>query len=221
MERQSSKEHLRYRYGICLNDQCPKCKSKEVQTILARKDFVCGQCGKALRECPPPVSFWRKYGKWIIIAGVIVAVAAAVYIAIALGSRGGEAKEQPGKDTTIVTPPDTVTPNPHESATDTVKGIGTESKKTKEKEKKKQREKVVVTTPPPSVRVPYGRYEGPANGLGGTIYVSRSYSLDLNDGSGECLWLEPGDQIQNTKFKGGRLCGGVWVHDGSRRAFNR
>ncbi|MDE6654080.1 MAG: hypothetical protein K2K37_06805, partial [Muribaculaceae bacterium] len=51
-----SGNHLKYRYGICLNDKCEKCKNKEVQQILAHKDFVCTnpECGKPLRECPPP-----------------------------------------------------------------------------------------------------------------------------------------------------------------------
>ena len=69
-------DRVRYRYGICLNDNCEKCKSKEVQEIPARKDFVCQnpECGKPLRECPPP----KKGGntKLIgIIAGVVVLLA--------------------------------------------------------------------------------------------------------------------------------------------------
>ena len=66
-------DRVRYRYGICLNDKCEKCKSKEVQEIPARKDFVCQnpECGKPLRECPPP----KKGGNTkliAIIAGVVV-----------------------------------------------------------------------------------------------------------------------------------------------------
>lgn len=65
-------EHLRYRYGLCLNDTCSKCKSKEVQAIAARKEFVCAECGKNLRECPPPKTWWDKYGKMVIAGGVLV-----------------------------------------------------------------------------------------------------------------------------------------------------
>ena len=69
-------DRIRYRYGICLNDNCEKCKSKEVQEIPARKDFVCQnpECGKPLRECPPP----KKGGNtklFAIIAGVVVLLA--------------------------------------------------------------------------------------------------------------------------------------------------
>jgi len=73
---------------------------------------------------------------------------------------------------------------------------------------------------PAGPKVSWGKYEGPANGLGGTIKVTRAYSLDLHD-DGETLELSPGDEIQQTKFTNGELRGGVWVHDGSRRSFTR
>lgn len=70
------------------------------------------------------------------------------------------------------------------------------------------------------LKVPFGKYTGPANGLGGTIKVTKAYSLDLHD-DGEPLQLSPGDEIQQTKFTNGELRGGVWVHNGSRRSFTR
>ena len=70
-------EHLRYRYGICLNDNCQKCKNKEVQQVSARKDFVCEECGKPLRECPPPKLGPNKM--------VIAAIAAVIVIAVGVG----------------------------------------------------------------------------------------------------------------------------------------
>lgn len=78
-------------------------------------------------------------------------------------------------------------------------------------------------TPPPTSagpKVSFGRYQGPANGMGGTIYVTKNYSLNLHD-DGEPLQLSPGDEIQQTKFTKGELRGGVWVHNGSRRFFTR
>ncbi len=73
-------DRVRYRYGFCLNDNCEKCKSKEVQEIPARKEFVCQnpECGKPLRECPPP----KKGGKaklFGIIAGVVALLAVACF----------------------------------------------------------------------------------------------------------------------------------------------
>lgn len=69
-------------------------------------------------------------------------------------------------------------------------------------------------------KVSWGKYVGPSNGLGGTITVTKSYSLDLHN-DGEPLQLLPGDEIQQTKFTNGELRGGVWVHNGSRRSFTR
>lgn len=66
-----NQERIRYRYGMCLNDKCEKCKSKEVQEISARKDFVCSECGKPLRECPPPR---KKDKKKLIILGALAAL---------------------------------------------------------------------------------------------------------------------------------------------------
>ena len=60
-------ERLRNRYGICLNDSCSKGKSKEVQEIPVRKDFVCAECGKPLRECRRPQTWWEKHGKKVIV----------------------------------------------------------------------------------------------------------------------------------------------------------
>ena len=79
-------ERLRYRYGICLNDNCSKCKSKEVQQIAARKELVCEECGKPLRECPPPKTGPSKKLIMAIAAGV---VAALVAVGIVFIPRGG------------------------------------------------------------------------------------------------------------------------------------
>jgi hypothetical protein len=86
-------DRVRYRYGICLNDNCEKCRSKEVQEIPARKDFVCQnpECGKPLRECPPPKKGGNK--KLIgIIAGVVVLLA---IIGGIIAMSGGESKPEP------------------------------------------------------------------------------------------------------------------------------
>lgn len=85
---------------------------------------------------------------------------------------------------------------------------------------KKKGGEVQPPKPEPGPKVPFGRYNGPANGLGGTITVTKNYALDLHD-DGEPLYLSPGDEIQQTKFTNGELRGGVWVHNGSRRSFTR
>ncbi len=103
-------DRIRYRYGICLNDNCEKCKSKEVQEIPARKDFVCQnpECGKPLRECPPPKKGSNKktFG---IIASVIAIIALAIgftYLALSGEKEHPEEVEgggtQPEPSVTIV-----------------------------------------------------------------------------------------------------------------------
>lgn len=66
----SSRSAERFKYGICLNDECPMCKQKTVQQIPMRKDLVCQnpECGKPLRECPPPKKPGRPVG---LIIGII------------------------------------------------------------------------------------------------------------------------------------------------------
>ena len=50
----------RFKYGICLNEDCPMSKTKEVQQISMRSELVCKECGSDLRECPPPKKFNAK-----------------------------------------------------------------------------------------------------------------------------------------------------------------
>ena len=81
-------DRIRYRYGICLNDNCEKCKSKEVQEIPARKDFVCQnpECGKPLRECPPPKKGGNTKLIGILIGGLVLLVVIGGIIAYCDGS---------------------------------------------------------------------------------------------------------------------------------------
>lgn len=67
-ERNNRTRRERMKYGMCLNDECQKCKTKEIIQIPMRRDFVCPDCGKELRECPPP----KKKSNLIIIAVVII-----------------------------------------------------------------------------------------------------------------------------------------------------
>lgn len=74
-------ERERLHYGICLNDECTKSKNKEIQAIPMRKDFVCAECGKELRECPPPKKTNKKPLTIGAIALLIIgAVVAAIFL---------------------------------------------------------------------------------------------------------------------------------------------
>lgn len=83
-------DRLRYRYGICLNENCEKCKAKEVQEIPTRKDFVCQNpdCGKPLRDCPPP----KKGVNHKLLIALIAAVIVLGGIAYLVFSGGGKSK---------------------------------------------------------------------------------------------------------------------------------
>lgn len=94
-------DRVRFRYGICLNDNCEKCKSKEVQEIPARKDFVCAECGKPLRECPPP----KKGGNGKLI-GIIVGVVVLLAIIGGIIAMSGSGEETPKQDPVTVAPVD-------------------------------------------------------------------------------------------------------------------
>ena len=86
----------RLKYGICLNDECSMCKSKEVQSVPMRKDLICSECGKELRECPPP----KKKGKApVAIIGVVVAAIVAGLLFVLGG------KEQPAVEESVVVSP--------------------------------------------------------------------------------------------------------------------
>ena len=100
-----NQERLRYRYGLCLNDNCTKAKAKEVQEIPARKEFVCAECGKTLKECPPPKTWMQKNGKLLYSGIGAVVVAAGVIIGISISGNSS----QPADETPVETPAPQVT----------------------------------------------------------------------------------------------------------------
>lgn len=89
----------RLKYGICLNDECSMCKSKEIQSIPMRKDLLCSECGKELRECPPP----KKKGKSpIILVSSIVVVAVVVGLFFILSGNKNAVEDNAIMETHIV-----------------------------------------------------------------------------------------------------------------------
>lgn len=82
----------RLKYGICLNDECSMCKSKEVQSVPMRKELLCTECGKELRECPPP----KKKSKLpLVVIAVLVVIGAVVGCIFVFPSGSTEEIEQP------------------------------------------------------------------------------------------------------------------------------
>ena len=209
-------ERIRYRYGICLNDNCEKCKSKEVQEIPARKDFVCQnpECGKPLRECPPP----KKGGNMKvigIIAGVVV-VAAIIGCFFAFG--GGETPKQE---------PIAVTPTPIPVDSDSIKAaqMAEENQRLKDslaaataKAEKKQETpapKPATTTPAPakpaasgSKNLGYATFKGTwPNDVHGRMVFNTSHVIDSRDPKGRVA--ESGDYVIG-EWSDGHLVQGIW-----------
>lgn len=225
----TSNDRLRARYGICLSDSCPKCKDKTVQIITGRKDFVCEECGKPLREVPRPQTAWEKHGKKIIggVAAVAIIGGAAAFFTL-----GGGEDKAPKKA------PVTNTPT---AQTDTTKKVATtepeqttepaqtkETKTTPETDKKEkptapkvdntEKEKKPHTISPSgngTIKLGYGTYRGETkNGKPhghGTITFTASHKIVAS----KDFVAQPGDKFEG-EFREGNVSGGIgyWYHDG-------
>lgn len=228
--------HVLFRYGQCLNDGCSKCKSKEIQEIPARKDFVCQECGKELREVQRPLSWWEKYGKATsaAIAAVVVIGGGVAWFATSGSDSEKPTQEVAAPDTSAVAKPDTAAAQPQEvpAAEEKATETAPQAESSPQTESPAPAAKPAVKSAAPSSPAPQangaslkcGKYEGPMaggkpNGIGGTITVTRSYSIDLKDGSGNSVSIEAGDRISNTKFKNGVLQQGQLIRSNGERKF--
>ena len=74
-----------------------------------------------------------------------------------------------------------------------------------------------------TVNLGYGIYEGPtkggkANGIGGTIRFTRTYSIDLKKATGETVEVNAGDRMINVKMENNRIIQGQLKRaDGSQK----
>lgn len=208
-------DRVRYRYGICLNDNCEKCKSKEVQEIPARKDFVCQnpECGKPLRECPPP----KKGGNIklvAIIAGVIV-ILAIIGCIIAFSGSGSEMPKQ-DQDSIAVVPVDS----------DSIKAaqMAAENQRLKDSlaaveaanaEKKQETEKKADPAPSPkpaptggTKNLGYATFKGSwPNDVNGRMIFKESHVIDSKDPKKRMA--EAGDYVIG-EWADGHLVQGIW-----------
>jgi len=212
----SSRSAERFKYGICLNDECPLCKEKKVQQVPMRKELVCQnpECGKPLRECPPPPTGpdWKKIGA--IIAGVAV-LGCGGY---ALSQMGGESEEPQ-------TPPqeqvDSVKPGIDSTKVET--SAEPQKEKTQAGEVKKDPKAGVVKKDPKAgvvkkdpepktkptygtVNLGYGTYtgdlkDGHPHGHGTITYKSSRKVVSWNDAV-----AQPGDKFEGD-FRNGAIDG--------------
>ena len=198
-------ERLRFRYGICLNDGCSKAKAKEVQQIGARKDFICEECGKQLRECPPPTTTWQKYGK-MIIAGAVALVAILAFVVWQNLPKANTEGEN-------VTPPTEVV--------DTITKV-TEQVDSDKSDKCTATEPVAkpvkVLNGRGTVDLGYGTYtgdlkNGKPHGHGVIKYKKATKIVNSKD-----FIANPGDTFDGD-FRDGKISGlGYWKHDGNETA---
>ena len=228
--------HLQFRYGQCLNDSCSKCKSKEIQEIPARKDFVCQECGKELHEVQRPLTWWEKYCKttMVAVAAVVVLGGGIAWFANSGSNTDDTLTENAlDKDSAVVATSDTMTAVVKEPQTET-----SQSEADKPEAMKPTQTPMPSQTQTPKssastkanteaangANLKCGKYEGPMsggkpNGIGGTITITRSYTIDLKDGSGNSISVEAGDRISNTKFKNGVLQQGQLIRSNGERKF--
>lgn len=222
MPRNGRSEHLRYRYGLCLNDQCSKCKSKEVQQLAARKDFVCEECGKQLREVAPPKTTWEKYGKFILGGVGAVVVAGGVVLALSLGGEDPKpTKEQGQSPVTAQIPVEGNDSVKQDTAkVDTVKSQVPEAPKVSETLEAKQpkasqtsaRQTAAGSSKSGTTNLGYATYTGPIqggkpHGVGGRLVFKSSHVIDSKDPKGRVA--EAGDYVLG-EFANGHLVQGKW-----------
>lgn len=205
-----SNDRIRYRYGICLNDSCEKCKSKEVQEIPARKEFVCSECGKPLRECPPP-----KKGVNKKLIGIIVGVV------VLLAIIGGIIAFSGGSDEAPAPAPVEVKEN-----TDSIKAAQEAAEQQRIKDsldavaaaeaaKKQDAEKKTGPTPAPkpaptggSKNLGYATFKGSwPNDVNGRMVFKESHIIDSKDPKKRVA--EAGDYVIG-EWSDGHLVQGIW-----------
>lgn len=207
-------DRVRYRYGICLNDNCEKCKSKEVQEIPARKDFVCQnpECGKPLRECPPPKKGGN--GKLIgIIAGAVVLLA----IIGGIIAMSGSGEETPKQEPVAVAPVDSDSIKTAQMAAenqrlkDSLAAVGAANAKKQEVPAAKP---AAAPTPAPkpaasgSKNLGYATFKGSwPNDVNGRMVFSSSHIIDSKDPKKRVA--EAGDYVIG-EWSDGHLVQGIW-----------
>lgn len=214
----------RFKYGICLNDECELCKSKTIQQIPMRKDMVCSECGKPLRESLPPKSKGLSkpvlYG--IIVIAVILIALAICYFTGVFDVKTETPQSVPSvSDTTKVEVPADATAEKTEvsdASTDELAKARTEAEQAKAEAEKakaeaaKARANASVSAPTPapaassngSLSLSYGKYTGAIkngypNGQGKLVYTT-TRQINKYDAKGRTA--QPGDYVQGVFVNG-------------------
>ena len=219
-------DRVRYRYGICLNENCEKSKSKEVQEIPARKDFVCTnpECGKPLRECPPP----KKGGNNKLIAIIAGIVALLAIVGGIFFMSGGSSKTEPAETTAVAVDSDSIkaaiAQAEQQHAKDSLQAVADSLSKIAEKAKANQNPEATPTpaarpaatsapAPKPaassgSKNLGYAMFKGSwPNDVNGRMVFKTSHVIDSRDPKGRVA--EAGDYVIG-EWADGHLVQGIW-----------
>lgn len=193
--------------GVCKNfDNCSLADNNEIQEVDST-EFKCQECGKDLHELEGKTkpSGGNKKLPLIIAAAVVVlgGGGAGAYFGL-----NGKKDKAATNDTAIEA---VEAPAPEKTA---------EAKATTTATPKQ------ATPANGSKNLGWANYSGPTqggqpHGVGGTLKITTSYSIDLKDGRGSTLEVNAGETIENTKFENGRLrAGELHRADGTRKWFN-
>ena len=215
---------VRFNYGICINRDkdgdgkpCPLCESKDLQKVMIGHDFVCAECGEPLHKVQPPKTFWDKYGKLIIIIGVLVVLGAIVTVVMSLtGKSTNQDPETPpvvGDAATVVIDTtsidsDTVAIDGSAPVTEpVVSAEPVDEAKTTPVQKTK-----TAGTSRSSKDLGYATWSGRLkNGLpddeNGTMTFKESHLIDSRDP--QKRQAEPGDYVIG-EYSEGKLVQGIW-----------
>lgn len=208
-------DRIRFRYGICLNDNCEKCKSKEVQEIPARKEFVCSECGKPLRECPPPKKGVNKKLIGIIFGVVALAIVGAVLL---LGGSGDKAA--PSQQEAAVAPVDSDSIKAAQLAMeqqrvqDSLQAVADSLAALAANQPKAQAEAPVATPAPRPTSTSgtkdlgYATFKGSwPDDVNGRLVFKTDHQIDSRDS--KARMAEAGDYVIG-EFSEGHLVQGIW-----------
>ena len=222
---------VRFNYGICINRDkdgngkpCPLCESKEHQKVMIGHDFVCSECGEPLHKIQPPKTWWEKYGKYVIIAGVLAVLGAIAAVVMSLMGKETDPGTEPSPvvvDTTTVvidTPSVVEDPTSIVPDTPTIDEIASTSEADETMEvadaakPKSASESKPTGTSRRSKDLGYATWSGRLkNGLpndeNGTMTFKESHLIDSRDP--QKRQAEPGDYVIG-EYSEGKLVQGIW-----------
>lgn len=212
-----NKEHLRYRYGRCLNDECENCKSKKVLEIPIRKEFICPDCGKELHECPPP----KKKSNNMLI-GIIAAIAIVTILAGCFSLFSGSDEDYIDEELSTIENVQTdkntaVLEDPASVVSEETSAVIEETHVVEEVSVPETKTEVAQTTVPAqsvlrSKDFGYAIWKGALkngkpNDENGTMIFKESHRIDSRDP--QSRMAEPGDYIIG-EYVDGKLVQGIW-----------